>query len=371
MKDLNFNIFNIIIFSGIIQGLIFSAIVLTNKKYKSKTNNFIAYTVIVLSISNLQYWFMDVGFKGILNIFDSLRIPCDMLIVPAFYFYVNSYLGKNHKIKTRLLFCIPFLVSLIFNALYYYNLIFTKNEFRTINIALETFSLLFNLSLIIIVFIIIRNFEKKNTIYDRDRVVIKTKWLKQILIIGGVMCIFWTGEIIYMQSRYNGGGLTIYYPLWISISFLVYWISYMGIMNSKIHNERILIRSSFSTENLTKKSRVNDENIFGLIIEYIKNEKAYLNPNICISDLAQKFQKSNGYISQLISNNSKSNFSDIINSLRICEAKKMLSDKDFNNYTITAIGLESGFKTKSSFYNSFKKFENITPTEYKKSVQNS
>lgn len=213
MKELNFNIYNIIIFSGIIQGLIFSSIVLFNNKYKSITNFFIALTVLVLSLSNLQYWFMDVEFKGILSIFDKLRIPCDMLIVPSFYLYVTSYLQERIERKLVVFFIVPFIISLVFNLFYYYDLFFTEKGFININIALETFSLLFNLILIILILRKIFNYEKVNKLYNKDLVKVGTKWLKQILYIGGAMCLFWVAEIIYMQSSYNKGGLSIYYPL--------------------------------------------------------------------------------------------------------------------------------------------------------------
>ena len=61
-----------------------------------------------------------------------------------------------------------------------------------------------------------------------------------------------------------------------------------------------------------------------------------------------------------------SNFSDYINSYRVEEAKKLLADTTFDNYTIVAVGLECGFNSKSTFYNAFKKFTGVTPTVYKK-----
>ena len=375
MRDLNFNIFNLIIFAGIIQGLIFSFIILVNKNYKSKTNNFIAYTVLSLTLSNLQYWFIDINVYNLSSFFNKLRIPCDVLIVPTFYLFVKSYLNlkKNKAIINS--FIIIFSVNLIFNLFYYFNILFSKNGFRNINILLETFSFILNLTLIIIIFRIVINYEITSKNYNKHIITNQTKWIKHILIIGGIICLFWFIIIMYMQSKYHIGGLQIYYPLWICISFLVYWISYVAIINSKVKNERVIIRQAISQKkeisSLKPITRVNNSTLYCKITHYIKNDKAYLNPDISIKIIARKFNKSEGYISQIISANNSLNFSEIINSFRIATAKEMLVDKNFNNYTITAIGLEAGFKSRSSFYSAFKKLENKTPMQFKKDVQNS
>jgi AraC-like DNA-binding protein len=44
----------------------------------------------------------------------------------------------------------------------------------------------------------------------------------------------------------------------------------------------------------------------------------------------------------------------------------MLSNPEYSNYTIVAIGLEAGFNSKASFYRAFRKFEGMTPSEYQK-----
>ena len=45
----------------------------------------------------------------------------------------------------------------------------------------------------------------------------------------------------------------------------------------------------------------------------------------------------------------KKSFIDYMNELRVNQAKKLLTDTDYNQYTITAIGLESGCNSKSTF----------------------
>jgi AraC-like DNA-binding protein len=65
-------------------------------------------------------------------------------------------------------------------------------------------------------------------------------------------------------------------------------------------------------------------------------------------------------------NENGSGFSEYINAARVREAQRILTDLDFKNYTIVAIGLECGFNSKSTFYNSFKKVTQESPTDFRK-----
>ena len=60
------------------------------------------------------------------------------------------------------------------------------------------------------------------------------------------------------------------------------------------------------------------------------------------------------------------NFFDFINSYRVESVKEMLLNKEFEHYTVLAIGLESGFNSKTSFNTVFKKMTGVTPSEYRK-----
>jgi len=50
-------------------------------------------------------------------------------------------------------------------------------------------------------------------------------------------------------------------------------------------------------------------------------------------------------------------------------AKELLIHEEYKNYTITSIGLESGFNSKSTFYATFKKHTGFTPAAYQKSFK--
>ncbi|WCC44285.1 AraC family transcriptional regulator [Tenacibaculum finnmarkense] len=59
-----------------------------------------------------------------------------------------------------------------------------------------------------------------------------------------------------------------------------------------------------------------------------------------------------------------------MNEKKVKQAKVLLLDPNYSNYTITSIGLESGFNSKSTFFTVFKKQSGYTPVQFKKASIN-
>ena len=93
------------------------------------------------------------------------------------------------------------------------------------------------------------------------------------------------------------------------------------------------------------------------------DQKPYKNPKLKLTDLAKELGVSAHQFSQLLNDNIKKSFSNFINEYRIEEAKQIIQSN--TNYTLDAIGYESGFNSKSSFYTSFKRIEGVTPSRYR------
>jgi len=100
--------------------------------------------------------------------------------------------------------------------------------------------------------------------------------------------------------------------------------------------------------------------------DFLEREKPNLNPAVTINDLAQKLNIPLRYLSQVINDSLNQNFYDFINSYRIKEALKYLSDSGRDKMTILEILYEAGFNSKSTFYKVFKDHTGESPTEYKK-----
>lgn len=113
-------------------------------------------------------------------------------------------------------------------------------------------------------------------------------------------------------------------------------------------------------------ARVNGDNK-DLIVQLeamMLTDKAFLNENLNLSEAARLLDTNTTYLSRLINEHYKVNFSSFVNRYRIEEAKKMILDAQFNNLSIEGIAKSSGFRSKSTFNQVFKQSTGLTPSEF-------
>ena len=92
----------------------------------------------------------------------------------------------------------------------------------------------------------------------------------------------------------------------------------------------------------------------------------YKNPDLKLNDLAHKMGISGHQLSQLLNDNLGKSFAAYINEYRVNEACQMIAKQQ--HIKLEAIGYEVGFNSKSTFYTTFKKHKNTTPTLYKEQL---
>jgi ligand-binding sensor domain-containing protein/AraC-like DNA-binding protein len=99
-------------------------------------------------------------------------------------------------------------------------------------------------------------------------------------------------------------------------------------------------------------------------------EKIYRDESISLQSLAEELSITHHQLSQLLNEKLNKSFSDYINTYRVEEAKKLLRDPKWADRKIISIAFEVGYNTKAAFYNVFKKYTNMTPTQYRNGVIN-
>jgi AraC-like DNA-binding protein len=121
-----------------------------------------------------------------------------------------------------------------------------------------------------------------------------------------------------------------------------------------------------------KKSGLKEEEIkviIGNLQKYMIEERPYLIAELTIQDLSTALNINKHHLTQVLNNNIGKNFFNYINEYRIEAVKKKIADKKFAHLTLLAIAYDCGFNSKSSFNNIFKQYTGVTPSEYKKELQ--
>ena len=93
---------------------------------------------------------------------------------------------------------------------------------------------------------------------------------------------------------------------------------------------------------------------------------------ICQSDftlarLAKMADSNTTYVSQVINEQYGMTFSNLLGSFRVREACRRMTDHEhYGNVTIEAIATSVGFKSRTAFFNAFKRETGLTPSEYQR-----
>ena len=98
-------------------------------------------------------------------------------------------------------------------------------------------------------------------------------------------------------------------------------------------------------------------------------EELYLNCDLTLPELAKSVDLTAHQVSQALNGQMNQNFFSFVNSYRIDQARDILLDPETASMPIVELAFEVGFKSKSSFYDAFKRATNMTPTQFKRAMK--
>lgn len=100
------------------------------------------------------------------------------------------------------------------------------------------------------------------------------------------------------------------------------------------------------------------------LIQVMKSQKLYTEPELSLSMLAGKINVHPNYLSQVINEKEGKSFFDYINNLRVEEFKRLMALPGSNQFTMLSLAYDCGFNSKSSFNKNFKKATGQSPSAY-------
>jgi len=350
-----------IIASGIV-GYFISIALVTTPFYKSRANNYLSLSLFLLTNLTLLGLF---DIDNVVLLFFNNPVMEYLFGVTLFTYFLIHIKHQYLKETWYRFLYVPVLFAFIIETILYLG---TVLNFYDISFDDLIFDIMDQASFVYNVFLILwgRKLIKGAHTISED----KKRWLLRLNLFIICVIICWLLSNIEFYVFDSGYAKDF---LWVLLSFLTWWILYYGVFKLQIVVQKdeiheYLISKKTKDNTLTKK-KLNETTVSKIMNQLYKlmdEEELYKNPLLSRLDLATRLETSEGYLSQIINQEINKSIIQFVNEYRIEAAKSLLRNPVFNKYSIEAIGLEAGFKSKSAFYSTFKTSLAMSPGAYRK-----
>ncbi len=376
--------------AGLVLALFFVTLILT-KKNKHVRDYLLAFFIFLLGTYLLIKYIFQYDLFNTYPIIVYLDIAYWVLLGPTLYVYtLVSVRGEKHLRLSYLYTLIPAaLVFICFYGFIFGNVtdIFNKSDNMPIIARIGTYIWLYNSPVFYILTIIaLRKHKKKIKNHFSYSNSVDLKWL---YFLSSWFAIFIFFLVLRWPVQYFFGFEFPFgnYSISLGIVFIyIFGIGHYGykqrgifdnynlnnVQNKEQKPHKVSVTLDKRNHLPYQKSGLNKEEAL-LILENLnrlmETEELYLDSELHLAALALKVDVSTHKLSQVINEYLNKNFFDFVNEYRIEKVKELLINPAYNHLKIVSLAYDSGFSSKSTFYNLFKKSEGITPAEYRMQSQ--
>ncbi len=321
--------------------------------------------------------------------------PINFLIPPLGYLYVRSILYNERGLSGRDLFhFLPFLIFLLSYLPFYLapmefkleviqELLIDKNKLLTRKLgwisesAFHVLRLTQDFIYLLLQWILILKYDKQNLEKSIETQVYHVlRWLK--VFTGGntvILLSFLAVVTLYLlQFNIFEQQVSLLPASVLGASFFVictYLLIHPHVLIGLPFVRKVTTTLDAANQDVSKLSFsiANHEQELAYLESYFDSNKAYLQPNLSVSEVAVAIGIPTRELSYLINTYHRKRFNDYLNEMRIRHFLTQAEGSTLDRFTVEAIALESGFSSKSAFYRSFNRFYSCTPLEYLRSTK--
>ncbi|MDX1939746.1 MAG: helix-turn-helix transcriptional regulator [Saprospiraceae bacterium] len=325
---------------GVAQGLLLALLIYRNSKAHSFIRKLLSLMFVAWSVAMLLITLVNSGLIQEYPALQAVEYLLGLLVGPFLLIYLRFQKQSDQSLSPILY--LHFLPAIIFLLYSIYYLIFENR----LPINIIWIMLHIQIYLIYNILYYLQEYKKG---YAR----LKGDWAPLLLLLLAVV-----GASQWLRFYFsNYESLDLLIPSVASVSF--YGITLVGFQRSK------LLETSIKATFRMAQSISHQDKI--VILEILMNEeKLFQKADLTLNQVAMRLQMHPNQLSALIHQRYNQHFRDFINTYRIEQSKQLLTDTKTALWTIEAIAQESGFQSRSAFYQAFKTIEGITPTEFKK-----
>lgn len=180
---------------------------------------------------------------------------------------------------------------------------------------------------------------------------VNLRWLRIILYSFFGILSLWIIDCFAVNIEAEGLYLLGSLATWMAISYFIY------------RHESVLEEFEEEAYQGERDADITDPSGLAMKIEHFFNaEKAFLNPRLRLSDVAQAVASNRSYVSNYFNKELGVTFFDYVNNLRIEYACSLLTG---NTESIEMVALKSGFNSVATFYRVFSQKKGCTPANFR------
>jgi AraC-like DNA-binding protein len=299
------------------------------------------------------------------------------IIAPIFYLSVDYYINPTKKWKRKNLLLFSFAFMMIALVLYT-SLLNVELSSASNTILVIAINSIFSLQLIPYFYLAYRKVikhQKNVRMFSSTLENIDLKWLEYMIKGAVIMGAFWIIDVLFQL-----GETYIFYRASCNLIYLLgfFFIAYHSMKQKEIYPfndeekeeiSEIITEIDVPAEN--RKKLLPDEKLEEAkteLAQLMEKEKPFFDCELSLVKLAHQMNTSTHILSYIINNGFDENFYQFVNRYRIEEAKKLILNPKMSHFNLIGIAYEVGFNSKTVFNTTFKKYTELTPTEFKKTM---
>jgi AraC-like DNA-binding protein len=402
---LDLNIYALIPFLALLQGLIF-AFLLTIRGYREErySDFWLAFSLFFSALNGVPYMLGWMDYNGLWEIYTYLPWDGFWLLIPVcLYLFLKSLTNQAWRFSVKrdfihfLPYGIYFIVHLVIGVLGFGNQkqIWQWDSALHLNVIFQVLSWGVQIYYFVASYRLYKNYRIWAVNEYSNIELVSFTWFRNFLIINFLCWFIGTVNSLYISLFTSETSNNHYALMWIGYladTVLLYYISISGLIQSRVKHvvfeeKRAPISEFFTEKNKdtvltvalpnaedalllqdeSKRNLLTEEDLQTWkrkVIALFDKEKPYLDPELTLSDLAIRLKTNTSILSQVINKGFEKNFNDFINEYRVQEYQAKVKTPQYKHLTILAVALDCGFNSKATFNRAYKKLTGQNPSDF-------
>jgi len=379
---MDINLLKILFYVLCFQFLFVSLFLFQNKKGKKLSNRLLAIVFLMISVAVIDLYLLvftvKVELPQLLFINDTFMFAYG----PLLFLFTQSVLFKNYKLYKKAFFhFIPFIIAVayVISIILFVSTDSITQLTNQVNSQEATFYYRIGEFIILahIFYYLFRSKKEIKNVLGKVKDLYSTfnqdnfKLLKFII---NCFIVLFSLSLFHAILPFIGIKSGLLITLLLMILFMFYFINsiLLKLLNQSSNESGVMTQPIFKEHEKYAGSSLSKSDLqayMNKLENHMKENEKYLDSDLNINDLSTELAIPSKLLSQVINEGYSCNFFDFVNKYRVEAAKSMLANQVDEKQTIQEVMYDSGFNSKSSFNTSFKKFTNLTPTQFKNSLQ--